>query len=103
MIHKKQAMPALYSNTRWSYQSKAAYESSVITRSHLSSKIFTASVNKTSGGSAPADSILTEEVEYRQISKVAAEIYLIRTLIIMMRISKYPSNNITEFCNLINH
>lgn len=35
------------------------YESSVITRSHLSSKTFTASLNSTSGGNAPVDSMVT--------------------------------------------
>lgn len=39
------------------------YESSVMTRSHLSSKIFTASVNSTSGGNAPVDSMVTMEFD----------------------------------------
>ena len=36
------------------------HDSSVIKRSHFSSKIFTASVNSTSGGNAPVDSIVTK-------------------------------------------
>lgn len=36
------------------------HERSAITRSHLSSKIFTASVNSTSGGKDPVDSMVTE-------------------------------------------
>lgn len=41
-------------------------ESSVITRSHLSSKIFTASVNSTSGGNAPVDSIVTTQTSKKK-------------------------------------
>jgi len=49
---------------RLRHNKKKNQENSVITRSHLSSKIFTASVNSTSGGNAPVDSI-----ETRQTSK----------------------------------
>lgn len=44
---------------RLRHNKKKNQENSVITRSHLSSKIFTASVNSTSGGNAPVDSMQT--------------------------------------------
>lgn len=46
------------------------YESSVITLSHLSSKIFTASVNNTSGGNAPVDSMETRNFAGKRESKL---------------------------------
>lgn len=52
-------------------------ERSLITLSHLSSKIFTASVNKTSGGNAPVDSIVTKN---RQKS-YRLRLYLLQDLI----------------------
>ena len=42
-------------------EGKKNQESSVITRSHLSSNIFTASVNSSSGGKAPVDSRVTRQ------------------------------------------
>lgn len=45
------------------------YESSEITRSHFPSKIFTASVKSTSGGRAPADSMVTTQSRLRRRGK----------------------------------
>jgi hypothetical protein len=49
-------------------------ESSVITRSHLASKIFTASVKRTSGGNAPVDSIVTSGKEQAKLVQIFSKL-----------------------------
>lgn len=56
-------------------------ERSEITRSHLLSKIFTASVNNTSGGSAPVDSIVTVEQEKQRIFRTDLKIFTQKTTV----------------------
>lgn len=53
------------------------HDSSVITRSHFSSKIFTASVNSTSGGNAPVDSMVTRKIHKKWGKIIWRSSYLI--------------------------